>query len=86
MTNKLFVGGVAWATTEEGLKEFFSQAGVVLEAKIIYDRETKRSRGFAFVTMETAEMAQAAIQMLDGKELDGRNLKISEAQEQKPRE
>jgi RNA recognition motif-containing protein len=80
MNNKLFVGGIAWATDEEGLKEFFSKAGTVVEAKIVTDRETGRSRGFGFVTMATEEEAQAAIDMLNGQELDGRTLNINVAQ------
>lgn len=61
----------------------FAEAGTVQSANIIEDRETGRSRGFAFVEMSTAEEAQKAIATLDGKEIDGRNLKVNEA---KPRE
>lgn len=83
MNNKLFVGGIAWATTNESLREAFEKAGRVVEASILMDRDTGRSRGFGFVTMETEEEAQAAIQMWDGKELDGRAIKVNVA---KPRE
>ncbi|HEC65673.1 MAG TPA: RNA-binding protein [bacterium] len=79
MNNKLFVGGISWDTTEEGLKEFFSQAGTVEEAKIILDRNTGRSKGFGFITMSSEEEAKKAISELDGKELDGRALKVDEA-------
>ena len=86
MNNKLFVGGVAWATTEEGLKEFFSQVGNVVEVKIIIDKMTGKSRGFAFVTMETEEEAEKAINELNGKELDGRGLTINIARPQENRQ
>ncbi len=82
MKNKLFVGGIAWATTEEGLKEFFSQVGNVIEVKIIVDRMTGKSRGFGFVTMESDEEAEKAVNELNGKELDGRALVINEAKPQ----
>ncbi len=79
MDNKLFVGSIAWATTEEALKEFFAQVGEVVEAKIIIDRQTGRSKGFGFVTMATEEGAQKAVAELNGKELDGREIKVSKA-------
>lgn len=82
MNNKLFVGSIAWATTEEGLKEFFSQAGTVVEAKIIKNKETGKSRGFGFVTMSTPEEAQKAIEMLNEKDLDGRKIFVKEAKPQ----
>jgi cold-inducible RNA-binding protein len=85
MKNKLFVGGISWNTKEEDLKEFFSQAGTVVEVKIITDRMTGRSKGFGFVTMETEEQAQKAITELNGKELDSRTLRVSEAQPPKER-
>ncbi len=80
---KLFVGGIAWETTEEALKEFFAQAGEVEEAKIITDRQTGRSKGFGFVTMAKEEDAAKAIEELNGKELDGRKLTVNKA---RPRE
>jgi len=86
MNNKLFVGGLAWGTSEEGLKSFFSQIGNVIEAKIITDGATGRSKGFGFVTMETAELADKATQELNGKELDGRAINVSMARPPKPRE
>ena len=86
MNNKLFVGSISWNTTEEDLKAFFEQVGEVLEVKIITDRETRRSRGFGFVTMDSEEAAQKAIEELNGKELDGRELIVSLARprEEKP--
>lgn len=79
MNTNLFVGGIAFATTEDALREAFEQAGEVSSARIIMDRETGRSRGFGFVEMATPEAAQAAIEMWDGKELDGREIAVSEA-------
>jgi len=79
MGTKLFVGSIAWSTTEEGLKNHFSQAGTVESANIITDRDTGRSKGFGFVEMATPEEAKAAIDMLNGKELDGRELVVNEA-------
>ena len=83
MNNKLFVGGLSWSTTQESLQTFFSQVGTVVEAKVIMDRATGRSRGFGFVTMSTAEEAQKAVEELNNKELDGRAIKVSEAIEKK---
>ena len=83
--NKLFVGGISWNTSEEGLKEYFSQIGEVEEVKIITDRMTGRSKGFGFVTFKNEEDAKKAIETLDGKELDGRSLKIAKARPQEER-
>lgn len=79
MANKLYVGGVSYSSTEDGLRDFFAQAGNVVSAKIIMDKMTGRSKGFAFVEMGTDEEAQTAMDMLNGKELDGRSLRVSEA-------
>ena len=79
MSKRLYVGGIAWATTEEGLKEFFEGSGPVEEATIITDRETGRSRGFGFVTMANDDDAARAIDEFNGKELDGRSLTVNEA-------
>lgn len=80
MGNKLFVGGLAWATDDHSLQNFFSNHGTVTEAKVITDRETGRSRGFGFVTFADNESAAAAIAALDGSELDGRTIRVNEAQ------
>ncbi|MEK7497581.1 MAG: RNA-binding protein [Patescibacteria group bacterium] len=85
MTNKLFVGSLAWATTDDSLKNFFSQVGTVLSARVITDKMTGRSRGFAFVEMSTPEEAQKAIDELNGKDLDGRAINVNEAKPQEPR-
>lgn len=87
MANKLFVGSLAFTATDEDVKNFFSAAGTVVDAKVIVDRDTNRSKGYAFVTMGSDEEAQAAIQQLDGKELNGRAVNVSEARprEERPR-
>lgn len=86
MTNKLFVGGLAWATTEEALNSMFSEAGTVLSATILKDKFTNRSRGFGFVEMSTPEEAEKAMEMFNGKELDGRTIVVNEPRPQEPRE
>ncbi len=79
MATSIYVGNLPWTTTEEELSEMFGSHGPVLSAKIITDRDTGRSRGFAFVEMER-EHAQAAISSIDGTPFGGRNLKVNEAQ------
>jgi RNA recognition motif-containing protein len=79
MATKLYVGGVSYGTTEDALRESFAQAGNVVSAKIIIDKMTGRSRGFAFVEMNSEEDAQKAITLWNGKELDGRTLTVNEA-------
>jgi RNA recognition motif-containing protein len=76
MAHKLFVGGIAFTTTSEGLQEFFGQAGEVVSANVITDQFTGRSRGFAFVEMATMDEAARAVSDLNGRELDGRPLKV----------
>ncbi|MFO0565305.1 MAG: RNA-binding protein [Polyangiaceae bacterium] len=85
MSNRLYVGNLAFHTTEDVLQDAFAKVGSVTEAKLIIDRETGRSRGFAFVTMSSAAEAQRAIAELNGAELDGRALKVNEAEERRPR-
>lgn len=82
MAKKLYVGGLAWATNDDSLRGAFSQAGTVVSATVMTDRMTGKSRGFGFVEMEDAD-AQKAVEMWDGKELDGRRLRVNEA---RPRE
>jgi len=79
-SSKLFVGGLSWDTDDNKLKAAFAQHGEVTEAKVITDRETGRSRGFGFVTFAEAADARAATEALDGSSLDGRNIKVNEAQ------
>jgi heterogeneous nuclear ribonucleoprotein A1/A3 len=81
MSNKLFVGGLSWDTTDEGLRNAFSRFGEVVEAKVITDRDTGRSRGFGFVTLADPSVVQTAIRETDGSTLDGRSIRVNEAQE-----
>src|SRR5215475_11850854 len=83
MSTKLYVGNLAFQTTSQQLQELFAQAGTVESASVVEDRDTGRSRGFAFVEMSTQEEAAAAIDQFNGKEVGGRALKVNEA---KPRE
>jgi cold-inducible RNA-binding protein len=83
MSTKLYVGNLAFQTSSQELQEMFAQAGTVESASVVEDRDTGRSRGFAFVEMSTKEEAAAAIDQFNGKELGGRALKVNEA---KPRE
>jgi cold-inducible RNA-binding protein len=83
MSTKLYVGNLAFQTTSQELQELFAQAGTVESASVVEDRDTGRSRGFAFVEMSTKEEASAAIDQFNGKEVGGRALKVNEA---KPRE
>ena len=86
MASKLFVGSLAWTATDADLEEFFKQAGTVVSAKVIVDRETNRSKGFGFVEMSSDDEAKAAVDTLNGKDLAGRPVAISEARPQAPRE
>ena len=83
MSNKLYVGNLAFQTSGEDLRELFAQAGTVESATVVEDRDTGRSRGFGFVEMATKEEAQAAISKFNGQEVNGRSLTVNEA---KPRE
>ena len=76
---KLFVGGLNFKTTDQTLAEAFAKAGTVLSATIIMDRMTQRSKGFGFVEMENDDEAEAAIQMFNNQELDGRRVVVNEA-------
>ncbi len=81
MSKNIFVGSLAWGTTSEGIEQAFAQYGVVTSAKVISDRETGRSKGFAFVEMETG--GDEAIKALNGSDMDGRQIVVNEA---RPRE
>src|SRR6266404_8963414 len=83
MGTKLYVGNLSFRTTAEELRDAFASAGTVESASVIEDRDTGRSRGFAFVEMATAEEAATAIEQFNGKDFGGRNLTVNEA---KPRE
>ena len=81
MNKKLFVGGLPWAVDDETLRSHFEPFGEVIDARVIYDRDTGRSRGFGFVTFEEAAAADEAINALNESELDGRTIRVNEAQE-----
>src|SRR6266403_1570452 len=83
MSMKLYVGNLSFQTSSGDLQQLFAQAGTVESASVVEDRDTGRSRGFAFVEMSTKEEAAAAIDQFNGKEVGGRALKVNEA---KPRE
>ena len=85
MEKKLFVGGIAWATTEEQLREVFAEHGEIKDLIIIKDRETGRSKGYGFVTMADEESGKNAMEQINGKEIDGRTLRVDEATERKPK-
>lgn len=80
MSTKLFVGGLPWAMDTQRLKEVFAEFGDLVDARVITDRETGRSRGFGFVTFGSPEGAERAI-ALDGQEVDGRRIRVDRAQE-----
>ena len=79
MSTKLFVGSLPWSVNDEELKETFEKHGTVVSAKVITDRDTKRSRGFGFVEMENSSDANNAIKALNNSELNGRNIVVNEA-------
>ena len=81
MSNKLYVGNINYRTDEDSIRELFSQYGTVTSVRIITDRETRRSKGFAFVEMGSPEEASAVLTALDGADLDDRQLKVREAVE-----
>ena len=83
MNNKLFVGGLSFNTTENSLQDAFAAHGTVSEVNLITDRMSGKSKGFGFVTMSSEQEAQAAIDNMNGKSLDGRNLTVNIA---RPRE
>jgi RNA recognition motif-containing protein len=86
MGTKLFVGNLSYGTTSADLEAHFRQIGETTSAQVITDRESGRSRGFGFVEMASNEDAQRAVSELDGKELQGRTINVSEARERAPRE
>ena len=81
MSKKLFVGGLAWATDDNGLRAAFETYGEVTDAKVITDRESGRSRGFGFVTFADEASGTKAIEEMDGAELDGRRLTVNVARQ-----
>ncbi len=84
-SKKLYVGGLPYQVTEDKLREIFSAHGAVESAVVIMDRMTNRSKGFGFVEMSSQEEAQAAIDKLNGTDLEGRNITVNEAKPRQPR-
>ncbi|MEM7247568.1 MAG: RNA-binding protein [Acidobacteriota bacterium] len=82
---KIFVGNISFQSTEQGLESHFAEFGQVDEVAIITDRETGRSRGFAFVTMPNDDEAQNAIEAINGRQVDGRTLNVNQARERERR-
>ena len=82
--NKLFVGGLPWSLTNETFGELFAQYGEIVEAVIIFDRDTGRSKGFGFITFKNEEDAKKALEM-DGKEVEGRTIVVNVAKPREPR-
>ncbi|MCK4504942.1 MAG: RNA-binding protein [Candidatus Aegiribacteria sp.] len=76
MSRKLFVGGLPWATTDEGLRKAFEEFGEIEEANVVRERDTGRSRGFGFVTFDSEEGAKAAQEGMHGQEIDGRPVRV----------
>jgi len=85
MNTRLYVGNLSFNTTADGVRTAFQQFGTVSDVHLVSDRETGRSRGFAFVTMGTTEEAAKAIEGMDGKTLDSRPLRVNEAEERQQR-
>lgn len=81
MGTKLFVGGLSWDTDDRGLRTAFESFGTVVEAKVVTDRDTGRSRGFGFVTMADQGEARRAMDGMDGEMLDGRTIRVDQAQD-----
>ncbi|NP_001312353.1 glycine-rich RNA-binding protein 3, mitochondrial-like precursor [Nicotiana tabacum] len=82
-SSKLFVGGLSYGTDESSLKEAFSQYGDVIEARVIMDRDTGRSRGFGFISFPSSEEAASALQAMDGQDLHGRRIRVNYATEKR---
>ena len=81
MAKKLYVGNLSWHTTDESLRQAFERFGSVTDARVVTDRETGRSRGFGFVTFAQDDDAGSAVSGMDGAQLDGRPIKVSEAKD-----
>ncbi|MBN1798893.1 MAG: RNA-binding protein [Spirochaetales bacterium] len=85
MANKVYVGNLSYETTDDELRELFKECGTIASVKIITDAYTGKSRGFAFIEMETSKEAKNAISTLNGRELNGKVLRIDEARENRNR-
>jgi cold-inducible RNA-binding protein len=86
MSKNLYVGNLSYHTSEDTLRDLFSEFGEIESVRLITDRDTGRSKGFAFVEMSTDEAAEQAIQALNGKMVDDREIRVDEAKPQAPRE
>lgn len=86
MSTKLFVGSLSYSVNDDQLQDAFAAAGTVVSAKVIIDRDTGRSKGFGFVEMSSDDEAKRAVDMLNGKEIEGRAIAVSEARPQENRE
>lgn len=86
MAQKLFIGSLPYGVDDEQLGAIFAEVGTVVSAKVIIDRDSGRSKGFGFVEMSTDDEAKAAVDQLNGKEVAGRTINVSEARPQQPRE
>lgn len=80
-SSKLFVGGLSWGTDDQSLREAFTEFGDVIEARVILDRDSGRSRGFGFVSFSSGEEAASALSAMDGKEIQGRSVRVNYAAE-----
>ncbi|XP_059318332.1 glycine-rich RNA-binding protein 2, mitochondrial-like [Lycium ferocissimum] len=85
MSSKLFVGGLSWGTDDQSLRDAFASFGDVVDARVIVDRDSGRSRGFGFVNFQDEESAKEAMTAMDGQQLQGRNIRVSIATERAPR-
>ncbi|KAL8515855.1 hypothetical protein ACS0TY_014526 [Phlomoides rotata] len=85
MSSKLFVGGLSYGTDDQSLRDAFSNFGEIVDVRVITDRDSGRSRGFGFVSFSNDEGASSALSAMDGQELNGRNIRVSYAQERAPR-
>jgi RNA recognition motif-containing protein len=85
MAKRLFVGGLNWKTTDDGLRNAFERFGEITEAKVITDRETGRSRGFGFVSFVDNGAADSAINEMNGTQFEGRTIQVNEAQQRTSR-
>ena len=85
MSTNLYVGNLPYSVNQDQLSQLFAQAGKVVNATVIIDRHSGRSKGFGFVEMSSEEEAKAAIEMFNGKDMEGRNLVVNEARPKEPR-
>jgi len=85
MATKLFIGSLPYSTTDDELEQLFAEVGTVVSAKVIFDRESGRSKGFGFVEMSSDDEAKAAVDKLNGSDLGGRSIVVNEARPQEPR-